>query len=298
MFKRMRSTWLAGGGAMLLVLSISGLVAAASFAGKPTGTVTDPAVTTAQPFVDLNGDGIADSCQTSVTADTAAAAAAFTAADLNGDGQISVDEAAQSGWIGGTNCNHGGYVSEVAHGLGQTCGAGTPAVATGASASAEPSDSAEPSSSDETSSTTGDSSSGTDNTSAGTDNGSASPSHSPLTTTSSVTTACAPADALQTTDTTTPVVCVAPVAPVASPAPTDVTLTVAPTVVASPNSHGKTVSEVAMSTAVGGKNCNHGGAVSAAAHQDHAARDAAKAARKAAHEARKLNKVHGNGHNG
>ena len=293
MFKRMRSTWLAGGGALLLVLSISGLVAAATFAGKPTGTVTDPAVTTAQTFVDLNGNGIADSCETAVTADAVAAAAAFTAADLNGDGQISVDEAAQSGWIGGTNCNHGGYVSMVAHSLGQTCGAG-PVLAAGAAASAEPSDSAEPSSSDEASASTGDSSTGDSST--GTDNASATPSPSPLTTTSA-TTACAPADA-QSTDTTTPVVCVTPVAPVASPAPSDGTLTVAPTVVTSPNSHGKTVSEVARSTAVGGKNCNHGGAVSAAARQDHAARDAAKAARKAAHDAAKLNKVHGKGHNG
>jgi hypothetical protein len=244
---------------MLLVLSISGLVAAATFAGKPTGTVT-ATVTTAQPFVDLNGDGIADSCQTGVTANPGAAAAAFTAADLNGDGQISVDEAAQSSWIGGTNCNHGGYVSMVAHGLGQSCDSGTRAVAAGASASAEPSDSAE--------------------------------------TTTSATSACAPADAQQSTDTPTPVVCVTPVAPAVSPAPTDATLTVAPTVVSSPNDHGKTVSEVARSTAVGGKNCNHGGAVSAAAHQDHAARDAAKAARKAARDAAKLNKVHGKGHNG
>ena len=36
------------------------------------------------------------------------------AADLNGDGTISVTEAAQSGWTGGVNCNHGGYVSQVA----------------------------------------------------------------------------------------------------------------------------------------------------------------------------------------
>jgi hypothetical protein len=275
---------------MLLVLSISGLVAAATFAGKPTALVTDPAVTTAQPFVDLNGDGIADSCQTGVTADAGAAATAFTAADLNGDGQISVDEAAQSGWIGGTNCNHGGYVSMVAQGLGQLCDSGTPAVAAGATASAEPSDSAEPSSSDEASASTGDSSTDTDSAST-------SPAPSPLTTTSA-TTACAPADTQQSTDTTTPVVCVTPVAPVVSPASIDGTLTVAPTLVTSPSSHGKTASEIARSTAVGGKNCNHGGAVSAAAHQDHAARDAAKAARKAAHDAAKLNKVHGKGHNG
>ena len=43
-------------------------------------------------------------------------------------------------------------------------------------------------------------------------------------------------------------------------APTDVT----------PNAHGKAVSAVAQDeTAVGGKNCNHGGAVSEAAHKDH-----------------------------
>jgi hypothetical protein len=48
---------------------------------------------------------------------------------------------------------------------------------------------------------------------------------------------------------------------------------------------------VAQSDAIGGKNCNHGGAVSEAAKKDHdaakAARDAAKAAREAAREARK-----------
>ena len=37
----------------------------------------------------------------------------------------------------------------------------------------------------------------------------------------------------------------------------------------SPNAHGKAVSAVAQSDAVGGKNCNHGGAVSAAAKKDH-----------------------------
>jgi hypothetical protein len=52
------------------------------------------------------------------------------------------------------------------------------------------------------------------------------------------------------------------------------------------NGHGKWVSTVARSTAVGGKNCNHGGAVSEAAKKDHeaakAAREAAKAERAAA----------------
>ena len=37
----------------------------------------------------------------------------------------------------------------------------------------------------------------------------------------------------------------------------------------SPNAHGTAVSKVAQSDAVGGKNCNHGGAVSAAAKKDH-----------------------------
>ena len=65
-------------------------------------------------------------------ADPVAAAAALAAADLNGDGTISVSEAAQSGWTGGTNCNHGGYVSGVAHGSGDGCAAGgtTPATTT------------------------------------------------------------------------------------------------------------------------------------------------------------------------
>ena len=48
-------------------------------------------------------------------ADPVAAAAALAAADLDHDGTISVSEAARSGWTGGKNCNHGGYVSGVAH---------------------------------------------------------------------------------------------------------------------------------------------------------------------------------------
>jgi hypothetical protein len=64
------------------------------------------------------------------------------------------------------------------------------------------------------------------------------------------------------------------------------------------NGHGKWVSTVAQSDAIGGKNCNHGGAVSEAAKKDHEAakaareaakaeRDAAKAEKKAAREAAK-----------
>ncbi len=57
------------------------------------------------------------------------------------------------------------------------------------------------------------------------------------------------------------------------------------------NGHGKWVSMVAQSDAIGGKNCNHGGAVSEAAKKDHeaakAARDAAKAEREAARAEKK-----------
>ena len=64
-----------------------------------------------------------------------------------------------------------------------------------------------------------------------------------------------------------------------------------PALDAQKNGHGKWVSTVAGSGAIGGKNCNHGGAVSEAAKKDHAAakaaRDAAKAERAAARAAAK-----------
>ena len=54
------------------------------------------------------------------------------------------------------------------------------------------------------------------------------------------------------------------------------------------NAHGKWISTVAQSDATGGKNCNHGGAVSDASKADNAARkalrDAARAAAKAARQ--------------
>ena len=60
------------------------------------------------------------------------------------------------------------------------------------------------------------------------------------------------------------------------------------------NGHGKWVSTVAQSPATGGKNCNHGGAVSEAAKKDHtaaaAAREAAKTARAAARAEAKATK--------
>ena len=64
-----------------------------------------------------------------------------------------------------------------------------------------------------------------------------------------------------------------------------------------PKNHGAVVSVVAQSDAVGGKNCNHGGAVSEASHKDNearkAARDEAKAARDAARAAKHAAKGHG-----
>jgi hypothetical protein len=268
MFKGMRSTWLAGGGALLLVLSISGFVAAATIAKVGEDPTVDP-VTTTQGFVDVNGDGIDDTCQPAVLADPVAAAAAASAADLNGDGQISVSEAAQTAWIGGINCNHGGYVSGVAH----ACGDVVPVVPVAPVVPVVP-------------------------------------VSAPLTAVTTSTVVCTEDEAVdETADTTTPTVCVPPVTPVAPASPVDATLAVAPVVITSPNDHGKKVSAVAHSTATGGKNCNHGGAVSEAAHKDHAARDAAKAAkaaardaakaaRNAARDASRLNKVHGKGHKG
>jgi hypothetical protein len=248
MFTRLRSTWLAGGGAMLLALSLSGVVAAAALvtaiatpqANEPLPVVVDTTLT----FEDLNGDGIDDDCQDAVVADEAAAGAAEAAADLNADGVISTSEAAQSGRIGGKNCNHGGYVITVNH-TEDAC-ADPAATETGT----------------ETGSETG-------------------------TETVVVDPACEePAEDAE--EPAADAVCEA--APVAEEP------VVAEPLDTAPNAHGKAVSKVAQDKdAVGGKNCNHGGAVSEVA-KDRAAKDAAKDARKAAHDAAKAergSKAHG-----
>jgi hypothetical protein len=272
MVKRLRSTWFAGSGAMVLVLSISGLVAAATITAAGLAPVTAP-VTAAQPFVDLNGDGIDDTCQTGVVADLGAAAAAEAAVDLNHDGVISVSEAAASGRIGGKNCNHGGYVSGVAHTFGQACDG------TETAAGTETSDTSEADANAETVTTV--------TTTTETTTSDATTSDTTTCTTDS--TVAAVTTSSETSSTTT--------CTTTTSSTTDTTTTDTTTTDTAPNAHGKSVSEVAQSDAVGGKNCNHGGAVSEAAHQNHAARDAAKAARNAARDARKLNKVHGKGHN-
>ena len=116
-------TWLAAPGAILLVLAVSGAVLGATVltaAGPTAEEVTDPLVVdTTATWEDLDGNGIDDDCQDGeVAVDADAALAAFTAADTDGDGTISVEEAAHSAWIGGANCNHGGFVSFVSQAQG------------------------------------------------------------------------------------------------------------------------------------------------------------------------------------
>ncbi len=241
MFTRLRSTWLAGGGAVLLALSLTGVVAAAALVSVITTPQADEAppaeADTTLTFEDLDGDGIDDDCDDEVVEDEAAATAAEEAADLDGDGVISTSEAAQSGRIGGKNCNHGGYVSTVAH--GDDCDAPADATETG-----------------------------TETT----------PTQTPTRHSLSPRPARQPAEEEPTEDTEDPaeepVVCEA--------APVVEEPVVEEPVDTAPNAHGKAVSKVAQDKdAIGGKNCNHGGAVSEAAKKDHAAKDAAKAAAKA-----------------
>ena len=121
MLTRLLSRWPAGGAALLLVLALSGVVAAASVVAVVTAPRTrgDPPGhgLRHEPRVQgrerqrrrrrLRGRHVVD--------DPTAAAAAEAAVDTNHDGTISVSEAAHSDRTGGKNCNHGGYVSSVAH---------------------------------------------------------------------------------------------------------------------------------------------------------------------------------------
>ena len=216
---------------------------------SPTGLVAS--------YVDVNGNGIDDTCETGdIVADPDAAAAEDAAVDLDGDGTISVSEAAQSGRIGGANCNHGGYVSWVAQG---SCADATP-TPTPAQPAYVTGDAPE-GATDETN---------TESTSC--DETAVEPTETPTDATE------------QAADTT----CVEVPPPDRDPALDE-----------QKNGHGKWVSMVAQSDAIGGKNCNHGGAVSEAAKKDHeaaaAAREAAKAERKAARDAAKLAREHGKG---
>jgi len=216
---------------------------------SPTGLVA--------AYVDVNGNGIDDTCETGdIVADPDAAAAEDAAVDLDGDGTISVSEAAQSGRIGGANCNHGGYVSWVAQG---SCSDATP-TPTPAQPAFVTGDAPE------------DATDETNTESSSCDQTAVEPTETPTDATE------------QAADTT----CVEVPPPDRDPALDE-----------QKNGHGKWVSMVAQSDAIGGKNCNHGGAVSEAAKKDHeaaaAAREAAKAERKAARDAAKLAREHGKG---
>lgn len=107
-----RSTWLGASGALFLILSLSGVAAGAT----PPDAVPDVVVDTTATFEDIDGNGIDDDCQdVDAVADEDAAAAELLTVDTDGDGVISTTEAAHSPRIGGKNCNHGGYVSWIAH---------------------------------------------------------------------------------------------------------------------------------------------------------------------------------------
>ena len=233
------------------------------FAAGAAGRAGDTPKGLVAAFVDINGNGIDDTCETGdIVADPDAVAAEDAAVDLDGDGTISVSEAAQSDRIGGKNCNHGGYVSWVAQG---SCAEATP-TPTPAQPAFVTGDAPEDATDETTTETTSCDEAAVDPTETPTD---AAPTGTPTD---------------QAADTT----CVEVPPPDHDPALDE-----------QKNGHGKWVSLVAQSDAIGGKNCNHGGAVSEAAKKDHeaekAARDAAKAERKAAREAAKGAREHGKG---
>jgi hypothetical protein len=284
MFRRLRTTSLAGSGALVLVLVVSGMVAAASILTAVAAPVADPTeptvIDTTATFEDLNGNGVDDDCDEAVEADQEAADAAAEAVDLNGDGTVSVSEAAQSDRTGGVNCNHGGYVSGVAH---ETCDAADSTE--GADADADGSEDAVTGEVDADEAVVdGPEDAETDEAEAPDADCETPEEEQPAEETAEDAPTCdaeAPTGEETTTEGTEPV-----------EETTDV----------APNAHGKAVSKVAQSDAVGGKNCNHGGAVSEAAHADKearaAAKDAAKAAREAAREAKHASKGgKGKGHN-
>ena len=247
MFKRLRTTWMAGSGALLLVLALSGVVAGASFlaATGPAQETADPEVVdTTATWEDTNGNGTDDDCEEAVVADPDAEALAETAVDTDGDGVISVTEAAHSDRVGGKNCNHGGFVSFVAHG-DEAC---DEAETTDPEADADP-----------------------DAIEAGV-TGPVVTEPEPEADAPEACVEPTDEDAEETADEADQAEC----EEVAAPEP-DETLT----------NHGAWISLVAQSDAIGGKNCNHGGAVSDANKAAKEARDAAKAAQAAERDAAK-----------
>jgi hypothetical protein len=227
---------------------MSGFAAAATL-------VDDTTPATIATFEDLNGNGIDDDCETAVAANADAVTAAMAAVDTNADGVISITEAAHSSWVGGLNCNHGGYVSTVAKGTADTCDESEAPEATN----------------DETSDESGDSDE-FDHAAIETSTG-----------TAPVAADCAEdapsADEADATTDAARAACEAALAagtPLVLPVMTHV--------------------ELAQSDVVGGKNCNHGGAVSEANKAAKAERDAAKLAAREARQTAKALKTHGHKH--
>jgi hypothetical protein len=195
----------------------------------------------------------------------------WKAADANGDGTISVSEAAHTDWVGGKSCNHGGYVSGVARTSGDDCAAGTPDGSDEGADGGTPTGTLVMADRDEGSNGDGDADEATESETDEGDLADCSGDSQPATTTLDET---PPAECQATTP-------VAPTTTSDGQAPVDT----------APNAHGLAVSTVAHSDAVGGKNCNHGGAVSAAAKKDHGAGVQGKAAKQP------KSKGHRHGHN-
>ncbi len=234
---------------MLLVLSMSGLAAAATL-------VDDTTPATIATFEDLNGNGIDDDCETAVTANPDAVTLAMAAVDTNADGVISTTEAAHSDWVGGMNCNHGGYVSTIAKSSGDECDAADAPEAPEATTDEDASDEGDHAANE---------------TSTGAPTVAAECSHD------------APeANATDATD----------AAKDAARAACEAALAAGTPVVLPVMTHV----ELAQSDVVGGKNCNHGGAVSEANKAAKAEKDAAKLAAREARLAAKALKHHGKGH--
>ena len=261
MFTRLRTTWLASSSALLLILAVSGVALGATVltAVTPESDPDPGVVDTTLTWEDVDGDGIDDDCDDEVAENAEAAAAELASVDTDGDGTISVTEAAHSDRIGGTNCNHGGYVSQVAHDDGdQECEA--------------PTEASEPT---------------------------ATPTDTPVVEVAAefdedeiaeeeaAPVVCEPedeAEAEEVAEEAADEACEATEIPPFDPA-----------TATGPGAFGAYVSSIAQSDAVGGKNCNHGGAVSdavkAATEAAREAREAATAERAAAREAAKAERA-------
>ena len=254
---------------MLLVVSMSGLAAAATL-------VDDTTPATIATFEDLNGNGIDDDCETVVVANPDAVTTAMAAVDANADGVISTTEAAHSDWVGGANCNHGGYVSTVANSTVDGTSDTTP----------DACDQADAPEVDASEATMDENDQGQDET----DSSNLDSNHAALETSTGTAPVATGTDC--STDTSTAETDSA--AKDAARAACEAALAAGTPVVLPVMTHV----ELAQSDVVGGKNCNHGGAVSEANKAAKAERDAAKLAAREARNAAKALKSHGHKHGG